>query len=125
MSDTRYDISPLEQAGYDKNSIALMIREYRQQNGMCTLADAIVALTAQIPGHQPTVVEKLAQANERVTKLEEACRYAIRYIIREYANTLWKEHPSYNLEKARYEAETNPPEIALQLRAALAQEGGQ
>ncbi len=59
--------------------------------------------------------------NEQLEELRSACRAAERYIVKEYARQLWNEHASYDLEKARYEAEANPPEIVLLLRSALGQ----
>lgn len=67
-------------------------------------------------------VEEIATKGEirhDCDQLRAACEAAIDYIIAVHAHKLWNEHQSYDTEKARKAAEANPPDVVLQLRAAL------
>lgn len=69
------------------------------------------------------LIRRLLEAERQRDQLRAACEAAIDYIIAVYAHKLWNEHPSYDREKARKVAEANPPDVVVQLRAALDKAG--
>lgn len=90
-----------------------LARVYKQRHAADTNAEKWGGQVEEIATKGKNSIEQ-----ER-DQLRAACEAAIDYIIAVHAHKLWNEHPSYDRERARRVAEADPPDVVLQIRAAL------